>query len=303
MADAELRIICGPTGAGKSALALRLAGRVPLAIVSADSRQVYRGFDIGTAKPTCGERAAVPHFGIDVAEPTERYSAAAWAAGAAGWLAAAERAGRTPVVVGGTGFYVRALVSPLFEEPALDPDRRLAMERWLGALDSAGLRRWVERLDPARAHLGRAQLERAALVALLTGVPISTWHERAARARGVRARYLVVDPGDALRDRIAARVHEMLRAGWEHEVAALDARTPADAPAWNATGYAAVREIVRGRVSRDAAIGRIIIDTRQYAKRQRTWLRTQLAGSDVTRVDPTRPDALARAEAWWREDA
>lgn len=281
---------------------MALAARVPLTIVSADSRQIYRGFDIGTAKPTPAERRAAPHRGVDLVEPTERYSAAAWAEAARGWIAAAEGEGRTPVVVGGTGFYIRALVLPLFEEPPLDPARRRVLQLELDALSTHDLRRWCERLDPSRAHLGRAQLVRALEVALLTGVPISAWHERAARAPGVRARYLVVDPGAPLRDRIAARVHDMLAAGWEREVASLDARVPESAPAWNATGYAAVRDIVRERVARHAAVERIVTDTRQYAKRQRTWLRHQLSHADITRLDPTRPDALARAEAWWHEE-
>lgn len=299
MAGDSLRVICGPTAAGKSALVMALARRLPLTVLSADSRQIYRGFDIGTAKPTIEEQRAVPHRGVDLVDPGERYSAAAWADAALGWIDDARRAGRTPVVVGGTGFYVRALAAPLFEEPPLDPARRSRLQRELGACSTPELRRWCERLDPERAALGRAQLLRAIEVALLTGVSITRWHARAARAPRVLARYLVVDPGPALRDRIAARVHAMLAAGWEREVAVLDACVREDAPAWNATGYAAVRDIVRGRVDRSAAIDRVIIDTRQYAKRQRTWLRHQLDHARVTRLDPTRPDALARAEAWW----
>lgn len=302
MAAGELRVICGPTAAGKSAVAMALAERFPLTILSADSRQIYRGFDIGTAKPTAEERARVPHRGVDIVQPTERFSAAAWSDAAIGWITEAEREGRTPVVVGGTGFYIRALASPLFEEPPLDPERRLALQGELAALSNAELRRWCEQLDPTRAHLGRAQLLRAVEVALLTGTPLSVWHERASRAPRVRARYLVVDPGSVLRDRIAQRVSAMLDAGWEAEVAALAACVPEDAPAWNASGYSTVRHLVQGRVARSAAIERIVIDTRQYAKRQRTWFRHQLAGEDVTLLDPLAPDALARAAAWWTEN-
>src|SRR5688500_17712016 len=109
LADAELRIICGPTAAGKSALALSLAEREPTTIISADSRQIYRRFDIGTAKPTSAERRRVPHRGIDIVEATQRYSAASWAEDATRWIAEAADARRTPLVVGGTGFYLRAL--------------------------------------------------------------------------------------------------------------------------------------------------------------------------------------------------
>lgn len=302
MADAELRVITGPTASGKSTLALELAERFPVTILSADSRQIYRGFDIGTAKPSRTELEAVPHRGIDLVDPTERYSAAAWAAAAEGWIAESTAAGRKPVLVGGTGFYIRALVAPLFAEPPLDPADRAALGRALAELDTAELRRWTASLDPARARLGRAQLLRAVEVALLTGVPISEWHRRAPGAPGRSARYLVLDPGGALSGRIEARVLEMLSAGWEAEVAALLASVPRDAPAWNASGYRAVRDLVEGRIAREQAIERTVIDTRQYAKRQRTWIRNQLRDGNVTFIDPLSPDALEKASAWFAGD-
>jgi tRNA dimethylallyltransferase len=298
-AGGRLRVICGPTAAGKSAIAHALADRYAAAIISADSRQIYRGFDIGTAKPTAAERRRVPYYGIDVVEPTARYSAAEWAEAAEGWLADAARAGCVPVVVGGTGFYLRALTAPLFEAPPLDAARRRALEAALARRGTAELRRWCERVDPARAHLGRAQLARAIEVATLTGVPISAWHRHDARAPRVSARYLLVDPGAALRERIAARVGAMLAAGWVEEARRLDECVPPGAPAWNATGYEAVREVARGRLSLGAAAARVALDTRRYAKRQRTWFRHQLRGDDVTLLDPLAPDAVERAAQWW----
>lgn len=304
---AALRVICGPTAAGKSPLALALAEHVPLVIISADSRQLYRGFDIGTAKPTIAERARVPHWGVDVAEPLERFSAAHWAAGAHAAVAGATAAGRTPAVVGGTGFYLRALTAPLWREPPLDASRRASVARWLAPITTAELRRWCAALDPRRAHLGRAQLLRAVEVALLTGIPLSVWHAREAPeerkqpevgAPGLHVRYLLVDPGPSLRDTIERRVDAMLAAGWMEEVMALDARVPATAPAWSASGYTRLRQAHRGELSRAAAREGTIIETRQYAKRQRTWFRHQLDG-DVTRLDPAAPDALARALRWW----
>jgi tRNA dimethylallyltransferase len=278
---------------------MALADRFDAMILSADSRQIYRGFDIGTAKPTPAERSRVPHRGIDVADPTERYSAAAWADGAEAWIRESAAAGKVPVVVGGTGFYIRALTAPLFAEPALDPAHRAALARALEPLSTVELRRWCGRLDPARAHLGRTQLLRAIEVALLTGVRLTEWHERAARPPRVRARYLVVDPGAVLRHRIAARVRAMFAAGWAEEVAELAARVPDAAPAWNATGYSAVRDYVRGCTTREAAIDRITIHTRQYAKRQRTWFRHQLASARVTTLDPTADEAMRLAVQWW----
>jgi len=302
LAEGELHVITGPTASGKSALALALAERFPLTIISADSRQIYRGFDIGTAKPSRAESASVPHRGIDIVDPTERYSAASWAAAVERWLTESRAAGRTPVVVGGTGFYIRALVAPLFAEPPLDPESRAALGEYLAELDIAELRRWTRALDPARAQLGRAQLLRALEVALLTGVPISEWHRLAPGAPRRSARYLVLDPGAALAARIEARVLEMLAAGWEAEVAGLLARFPPAAPAWNASGYRAVRDLVEGLISREQAIERTVIDTRQYAKRQRTWIRNQLRDENVTFLDPLSPDALEMASAWFAGD-
>ncbi|HJR68186.1 MAG TPA: tRNA (adenosine(37)-N6)-dimethylallyltransferase MiaA [Gemmatimonadaceae bacterium] len=305
MAAAELRIICGPTAAGKSALALSLAERGPTTIISADSRQIYRRFDIGTAKPTAGERRRVPHRGIDIVDPTERHSAAAWAEDAIRWAAEATAAQRTAVVVGGTGFYLRALAMPLFEEPPLDADRRAALARALNPMTTPELRRWCEQLDPARAHLGRTQLLRAIEIAILTGRPISAWHREQPRRPTVRARWLVVSPRSpaALAHRIEERAAAMVRAGWEDEVRELVQTVPEDAPAWNATGYRTVRERVRGTLTRDAMLARIIVETRQYAKRQRTWFRHQLPSERVTRIDPGDERAMDMAIHWWREGA
>jgi tRNA dimethylallyltransferase len=302
-----VRVICGPTAAGKTVAAMRLSRIAELAVISADSRQVYRRFDIGTAKPTREERQEVPHYGIDVLEPTERASAAWWAAEADAWMRDAIGQGRTPVVVGGTGLYLRALFGVLFDEPPMDPDRRRALQLELGTLPVAELRRWVERLDPPRAQLGRTQLLRAIELPLLTGRRISELHHAGRRAPRWRARYLVVDPGPALAKHIAQRTRAMFANGWPGEVRDLLRTVPADAPAWNATGYATVRAMEQREgdvgpdepaLTRDAAEERVIIDTRQYAKRQRTWFRHQLAGEDVTRIAHAEDDG-ALAE-WWR---
>ena len=299
-ARAVVPVLCGPTAAGKSALAMRLAERVGATIVSADSRQLYRGFDVGTAKPTREERARVPHEGIDVAEPTERWSAARWAADAERWLADAHAAGRPPLVVGGTGFYLRALAERLFEEPELEPAHRERLAGWLERLSMDELRRWVAAIDPERAALQRTQLLRAVEVALLTGVRLSAWHRAAARPSRHVLRYLVVDPGPVLAERIAARVDAMLAAGWPDEVLALERVVPADAPAWKASGYDALRRHLRGELSLDEARALVTIETRQYAKRQRTWFRHQLPADAVVRVNPDDPEADAVALAWWR---
>jgi tRNA dimethylallyltransferase len=298
--DAPLvRVICGPTAAGKTHVATYLASQRPLCIVSADSRQLYRRFDIGTAKPTPEERKRVPHLGIDALEPTERASAAWWAERADAWLREAIDSPRVPVVVGGTGLYLRALFGALFHEPALDAERRRALQGALAGLDVPELRRWVRSLDPDRAELGRTQLLRAAEIALLTGRRVSELHREQARPPRWRARYLVVDPGTLLAERIAQRTRTMFDAGWREEVRSLMRDVPEDAPAWNATGYRTIRLLERGELSFDDALERVIIETRQYAKRQRTWFRHQLEEARVTRLDPGRPDWEERALAWW----
>jgi tRNA dimethylallyltransferase len=297
-AGGELRVICGPTAAGKSAIALWLAEHMPATIVSADSRQVYRGFDIGTAKPTAGERARVPHVGIDVVDPTERYSAAAWAASADRWIDDALAAACVPLVVGGTGLYIRALCDGLFDEPVLDAARRTSLSRELELLGTPELRRWVAALDPDRSHLGRTQLLRAAEIALLTGRRVSALHRERRRTSRWRPRYLLVDPGPALAHRIASRIDHMLDHGWPEEVAQLMQTTPEHAPAWNATGYDVVRQMVAGTLSRHAAREQILIATRQYAKRQRTWFRHQLPHDRVTTIDPLSPEWMTLVEHW-----
>jgi tRNA dimethylallyltransferase len=296
---AELRIICGPTAAGKSAVALDFAARHGATIISADSRQVYRGFDIGTAKPSPAERARVPHRGIDVADPEERYSAARWADAAEGWIASARSDGGAPLIVGGTGLYLRALVTPLFAEPLLDPSRRTALSAELEPLSISALRAWCARVDPALATLGRSQLLRAIEIATLTGTRLSDLHRTAARAAVHAARYLVVDPGPSLAARIETRVDGMLAAGWASEVRALECSVSPAAPAWKASGYGWVREMAAGRVDEAMARERIVIETRQYAKRQRTWFRHQLPPERTTRVSPDDPQFTRIADEWW----
>jgi tRNA dimethylallyltransferase len=294
---AELRIICGPTAAGKSALALELAARHGATIISADSRQIYRRFDIGTAKPTRDEQARVPHRGIDIAEPTERGPAARWAVDADRWVN--EVSPSDALIVGGTGFYLRALTTPLFDAPPLDAEARAALARELAPLSLDALRERCAALDPSIAHLGRAQLLRAIEVATLTGQRLSDLQRDNARAPRLRARWLVVDPGERLAAQLERRIDRMLDGGWIDETRALMRDISDDAPAWQGCGYGAVRDIVTGVRTPAQAREAILIDTRQYAKRQRTWFRHQLRDADVTRVDPHDAATAARIEEWW----
>lgn len=303
MAASRVRVVCGPTAAGKSALAATLALEYGATIVSADSRQIYRGFDIGTAKPDWSERRSTPYHGIDVADPTERFSASRWATMAMQWIARSRGEAREPLIVGGTGFYIRALFEPLFEAPALDSSRRTKLESHLASLSTSELRRWCAALDPARAHLGRVQLGRAIEIALLAGRRVSDLHSESAREGTLAAAYLVVDPLRTLGARIERRVDMMIEAGWLDEVRALDGWVPEGAPAWKASGYRVMRRVARGQIDLSSARERIIIETRQYAKRQRTWFRHQLGSAGVTCVDPDDPDCQAAVQRWWKESS
>lgn len=294
----DIAIICGPTASGKSAIAMALAERTGALLISADSRQVYRRFDIGTAKPSSDDRARVAHAGVDIIDPGERYSAAQWSESAMSWLRLADERGQPVIIVGGTGFYLHVLESPLFESPAFDPQARAVVLAELELESTEALRARCAVVDAARAHLGRTQLLRALETQRLTGRPLSEWLQERARPSAVRGHYLLIDPGEVLRDRIATRVADMLAAGWEDEINALANDVPPDAPAWNACGYRELRAARDGSVSREHAIQRTIIDTRQYAKRQRTWFRHQLPPARVTPLDPSAADAVIRAAAW-----
>lgn len=309
-------VLVGPTAIGKTAVAMALARRIPLTVISADARQVYRRLDIGTAKPSAAERAAVPHEGLDLVEPGERYSAGRFAREAAGWLTAARAAGRVPCVVGGTGFYVRALADGLFQEPPLDPARRDQLREWATTLAGPDLSRWALRLDPRFTGGGRQRAARALEVALLTGRPLSLW-QRMARAAGVmRPWYIVLTvPRELLRRRIAERVDAMLAAGFVEEVRAELARgTAPDAAGLDGVGYREVVAVLTGTLPRELVRDAIVRASRQYAKRQETWFRHQLRCQPsavshqpeaVWTLDATRePEALAEAiEVRWRSVA
>jgi tRNA dimethylallyltransferase len=296
-----IRVICGPTAAGKTFVATWFARLADVSVVSADSRQLYRDFDIGTAKPTVRDLLAAPHFGVDVLDPTERASSAWWAERADGWIDDVVASGRTPIVVGGTGLYLRALFGSLFVEPVLDVLKRAELQGALVSVTTDELRRWVRELDPDRAHLGRTQLLRAVEIALLTGPRISDLHRETARPARRRARYLVIDPGPDLAVAIESRTRLMFGSGWPEEVRGLMQVVPEDAPAWNGTGYQTVRAMLRGELSSQEAVQRVIIETRQYAKRQRTWFRHQLVGEDVTRADVNQGYDERQLTDWWRE--
>ena len=277
-------------------MATALAALADIEVVSADSRQIYRGLDIGTAKPSAAERAAAPYHGLDLVEPAERYSAGAFAAAASAWIAAIAARGRLPVVVGGTGFYLRALFDGLFEEPPLEPERRRRLRGVLASLPGDVLNRWARRLDAAFHGGGRQRAARAVEVAVRSGRPLSTLQAVPVRSTGLTAWYAVLAlPRSVLAARIAERTRRMLEAGLIAEVRAiLAAGAPADAPGLTGVGYREVVAHLAGALPADELDEAIAAATRQYAKRQETWFRHQLRGP-VLRLDAAaEPEALAR---------
>lgn len=300
-------MIVGPTAIGKTALALALADSWPLEVVSADSRQVYCRLDIGTAKATARERARVAHHGVDIIEPGTRYSAGRFARDATGWIADIQARGRLPVVVGGSGLYVRALAEGLFHEPEMDRTRRADLQAWLSGLDGRELVRWATRLDPRYAGGGRQRAARAVEVALLTGRSLSHWQEAARAAGSIRPWYVVLTaPRPVLHQRIARRAEEMVRRGVIEETAAVLAEGHApSAPGLDGVGIREAVDYLMGRRTRDSVADAIAVSTRQYAKRQETWFRHQLPGQRLM-LDATRPPerlAAEVAEAWTRRRA
>jgi tRNA dimethylallyltransferase len=275
---------------GKTAVALALSALWPLEVISADSRQIYRRLDVGTAKPTPKERARVPHHGLDLVEPGTRYSAGRFAHDAAGWISEVRNRSKLPVVVGGTGLYVRALAEGLFHEPELDPARRRSLDAFTARLEPLELLRWAGRLDPGFRGGGRQRASRAIEVALLTGYPLTHWQEAARSGGAIRPWYVVLTvPRPVLHQRIARRAEEMVRRGVIEEVAAVlaEGHSPT-APGLDGIGIREAVEYLHGRRPRETVADAIAVSTRQYAKRQETWFRHQLGG-EVVSLDATRP--------------
>jgi len=290
-------VLVGPTGIGKTAVATALAGLAPIEIISADSRQIYRGLDIGTAKPTPAERDAAPYHGLDLLEPAERYSAGRFARAVPGWVAGAVERGRLPVVVGGTGFYLRAVFDGLFTEPVLDPERRGRLRAVIAALPATEQARWAARLDGGFAGGGVQRAQRTIEVALLGGASLSALHEEPGPVPTLRPWYaLMTLPREALVERIRGRVRAMLAGGLVDEVRrVLGSGVAADAPGLSGVGYPEVIESLAGRLPSAALEEAITVATRRYAKRQATWFRHQLRGPVSVFDAAQSPAALAQA--------
>jgi tRNA dimethylallyltransferase len=298
---ARLIIVVGPTGAGKSALALRLARERGGEIVSCDSLQVYRGLNIGSAKATPEERRAVPHHLLDVVDPDEEFSAAEYARRGRLALADIARRGRLPIVAGGTGLYLRALLVGLFAGPSRDPSLRRRLDAMAERHGEARLHRLLARVDPkAAARIpvrDRVRVVRALEVFRATGRPISEHQEAPGEPlAGFRSFLVGIAPERAaLKDAVVLRTREMFALGLLGEVRGLLGRgySPRLRP-MRAIGYRQAVQVVAGELAEDKAERDIVSDTLRFAKRQMTWFRHQ---AQVTWC-PDPEAAHAAAVAW-----
>jgi len=302
-------VLAGPTACGKSALALALAEHLELEIVSVDSAQVYRGLDIGSAKPSAAERARVPHHLIDLIDPTERYSAARFVADARAAIDAINRRGRLALLVGGTMLYLKALLEGLDELPEADAALRAELDAQAAVHGWPALHAELARVDPATAARlaphDAQRIQRALEVWRLTGRPLSQAHGKARsaaqadRGAGLSLPLIALEPASRpwLHARIAERFDAMLAAGFVDEVRALRARANLHAalPSMRCVGYRQLWQALDAGAfdthCLDTARERGIAATRQLAKRQLTWLRG-FRGPHVTRIACDRDDAL-----------
>lgn len=276
-----LVVVVGPTASGKSTLALRLAEEFRGEIVSCDSVAVYRGLEIGTAKPTVADRALVPHHLIDVADPGEAFTAGDWSRLAREAIAGISGRGRLPIIAGGTGLYLRALLDGLFPAPPVAPELRARLRQRGAVRGAAALHRLLRRLDPRSAAAIHAndlpKLVRALEVTLTSRTPISRqWEGGREPLVGYSILRLGLAPArNELYRRINARATAMFDGGLLEETELLTERYGRDCRPLSSLGYAEAAAVLRGDLTRDAALAAARQGHRNYAKRQGTWFRRE----------------------------
>ena len=302
--------ITGPTTSGKTQLSIAVAEALDGEIVCMDSRQIYRGMDIGTDKVSTAHQNRVPHHGLDIRDPDEFYSAGQFGRDAHCWIEEISGRGRVPLLVGGTGLSLRSVTHPIFEQPDIDAARLEALRGFMAKQSRSELERWVGALDSGRTDLaregGRQRLGRTIEVALLTGRPLSWWHSQGKPEReSLRGLIVVLDRDrEELDRRIDARVTRMAADGLVEEVKGLLEKGygPED-PGMTGTGYREVAAHLCGDITLEEALDRMRSQTRQYARRQLTWFRHQLP-EDAMHVDTSQPlDAqVAGVVAAWQAE-
>jgi tRNA dimethylallyltransferase len=302
----QIVILTGPTATGKTALAIEFAIRYGAEIISADSRQVYRYLDIGTAKPTPEQRAAVPHHLIDVVNPDEQFDGARFRTQAIQAIHHARQRGKRMLVVGGTGLYLRALTRGLFQGPPANPPLRAQLQEQERTEGKGFLHRWLSRVDPTtggRLHPNDIVRQvRALEVFLLTGAPMSRWqqeHGFCERPFSTLTISLMCDR-ETLHRRIEARCQQMIRDGLLEELRQVWAMGYDPAlPVFQTIGYAQMGALLQGRLGYEEALTQMATETKRLAKRQLTWLRTE---PEVQWVTPLQKREMATAlEKFWNE--
>lgn len=271
----------GPTASGKTALATELYKHLPVEVVSVDSALIYRGMDIGTAKPTAAELRETPHRLIDIRDPSQAYSAADFRADALKEMAEIVAAGRIPLLVGGTMLYFKALLEGLSPLPSADPAVREQIEQEAEMLGWSALHKRLQQIDPvaaARIHQNDPQrLSRALEVFYISGKTLTELTQIAGEALPYSVYQFAIAPTsrEVLHQRIEVRFHQMIEAGFEDEVQALMARGDLhmDLPSIRCVGYRQMWMYLKGEIDRNEMIYRGICATRQLSKRQMTWLR------------------------------
>jgi len=298
-------VLTGPTGAGKTDWAVRLASAAPVEIVSVDSALVYRGLDIGTAKPSRELRARIPHHLIDICEPTESYSAGRFVTDALEAIRAIHARRRVPLLVGGTMLYLRALLQGLAVLPAAAPELRAKLDARAAREGWPALHAELASLDPEAAAriapLDSQRIQRALEVCLSAGQPISKLQRDTVRPlAGWPVRHFLLAPRDRARlhERLEERFAAMMKAGFLDEVRALSARGDLTArhPSMRAVGYRQLWAHLEGAYDLSEAVRRGVAATRQLAKRQLTWMRSMSRQIKAEWLDPD------SAEVSWNRD-
>jgi len=273
MSGPHFLAIVGPTASGKTSLSLEVGQRIGGEIISMDSRQIYRGMDVGTGKVTLQERALLPHHGLDIRDPDEQYSAGQFARDARGWIEEIRGRGRVPILVGGTGFFLKALTEPMFKEPELDGERLGRLRVFLNQLSADSLGAFVRTLDPQRtsvAEEGRQRATRTVEMALLTGRPLSWWHEESEpEEEALEGLIVLLDlPRDHLYEKINRRVGTMVQEGLVTEVERLlKAGYRPKNPGMTGAGYREIVSFLQGELTLDEATEEIRRSHRKYARR------------------------------------
>ncbi|MGB8698189.1 MAG: tRNA (adenosine(37)-N6)-dimethylallyltransferase MiaA [Thermosynechococcaceae cyanobacterium] len=270
-----LIVICGPTATGKSALALQIASRLKAPIVSADSRQVYQGFDIGTAKPTIRDRAQVPHYLIDICPPTTHYTVAEYQRAAQTLIQDVQEQGAVPLLVGGTGLYIQSVVEGL-KIPRVAPQPQLRSQ--LETISQSERYQWLRQVDEdssqkIHAH-DQVRTLRALEVYYTTGIPLSAQQGRQPPAYPILRIGLDIADLVCHTEMIQQRTQSMLKQGWLAEVSHLLETHGLDLPLLQTLGYSELNAYLAGVLSLEESVAQIVLHTRQFAKRQRTWFRS-----------------------------